>query len=95
MNKKPCINISWILPFLKIISDENRLKIICFLRKWEKSVNEITNFLEISQNLSSHHLKVLKKANIVSSRKEWLNIKYSINNENINQYLEYFNDLFK
>lgn len=45
--------------FLKALSDENRLHILCFLRKGEKCVCEIVGFLDLPQNLVSHHLKVL------------------------------------
>jgi len=30
---KACLNIPHILPFLKTISDENRLKILCYLKE--------------------------------------------------------------
>ena len=94
MNKKPCINITWVLPFLKTISDENRLKIICFLKNWGKCVCEIVNFLNIPQNLVSHHLKKLKDSEILISKKQWLNVIYSINHKKINQHISHFNDLF-
>jgi hypothetical protein len=32
MKKTPCVNINGIIPFLKAISGENRLKILCFLK---------------------------------------------------------------
>ena len=94
MNNKPCSNIKWIISFLKTISDENRLKILCYLKGWEKCVCEIVDFMELPQNLISHHLKKLKDENIVISKKEWLNIKYSINHDSIDKYLTNFNTLF-
>ncbi len=94
MNKCPCVNIKGIIPFLKSISDENRLKILCFLKGGEKCVCEIVEFMELPQNLISHHLKKLKDENIVISRKQWLNVIYSINRKDVNKYLENFNNLF-
>ena len=79
MVNKWCTNIKEILPFLKTISDENRLKILCFLKDWEKCVCDIVEFMNISQNLVSHHLKKLKNAEIVISKKQGLNVRYSIN----------------
>jgi predicted transcriptional regulator len=70
MNKKPCVNINGVIPFLKSISDENRLKIICFLKKEEKCVCDIVEFMQLPQNLVSHHLKKLRDENIVISKKE-------------------------
>lgn len=58
------------MDFLKVISEENRLKILCILRKQEKCVCEIWQFLDLPQNLISHHLKVLKDSGLIDSRKE-------------------------
>ncbi len=95
MNKNACTNIDWITPFLKTISDKNRLKILCFLKNWEKCVCEIVDFMELPQNLISHHLKKLKDEKILIQRKEWLNVIYSVNIPEVKQYLKHFNNLFK
>ena len=81
--------------FLKAVSDENRLKIICFLKEGEKCVCEIVEFLELPQNLISHHLKVLRKQNILNARKDGLKVHYSINIKNISNNINYFNSLIK
>jgi ArsR family transcriptional regulator len=88
MNKKCCSNKNMLLlaDFLKIVSEENRLKIICFLQSGEQCVCKIWQFLKLPQNLISHHLKILKDFNLLSSRKEGLNIYYSINKKEINRY---------
>jgi ArsR family transcriptional regulator len=76
-----------LITFLKIIADENRLKILCILLKHgEKCVCEIWQYLAISQNLASHHLKVLKQFGLLTSRKDGLNIFYSINHQGMNTY---------
>lgn len=73
-----------IIKILKSISDENRFKIICFLRKnWSQCVCDITDFLQLPQNLVSHHLKKLKEAWLVSFKKKWLKISYTLNKEKI------------
>ena len=94
MKEKYCLNTEGIIPFLKTISDENRLKILCFLKNWDKCVCEIVKFMNIPQNLVSHHLKKLKIEEILISRKEWLNVIYSINHKKIDIYLKNFNNLF-
>jgi len=94
MNKKSCLNIKGIIPFLKTISDENRLKILCYLKNWEKCVCDIVEYMNIPQNLVSHHLKKLKDEEILISKKQWLNVKYSVNNKKISIYLKNFNNLF-
>ncbi len=79
--------------FLKAVSDENRLKIVCFLKSGEKCVCEIVKFLELPQNLVSHHLKILREKNIVKNRKEGLKVYYSINHKNIDKLIKFFNSL--
>lgn len=73
--------------FLKIVSDENRLRILCILKTGPKCVCDIWENLELSQNLVSHHLKTLKDAKLLKSRRSGLKIFYYINNDNIEKYL--------
>ena len=77
--------------FLKVISAENRLRIICLLKQGEKCVCEIYEHLDLSQNLTSHHLKVLNEADIVNSRQEGLNVYYRINKDKLKEYKKIIN----
>jgi len=92
MNKDCCAknnkDIPLLADFLRIISEENRLKIICFLQSGEQCVCKIWQFLELPQNLISHHLKVLRDFNLLNSRKKGLNVYYSINKEELENYKE-------
>jgi len=81
--------------FLKIISERNRLKILCLLKKGEKCVCEIWHCLKLPQNLVSHHLKVLKDFGLISSRKEGVKIFYKINKKAIQKYLKLLNRFLK
>ncbi len=72
-------DISLLADFLRIISEENRLKIICFLQSGEQCVCKIWQFLELPQNLISHHLKVLGDFGLLKYRKDGLKVYYSIN----------------
>ena len=81
-DKKSIAGLSQTAKFLKIISEENeenRLKILCLLREKEKCVCDIWQYLDLAQNLTSHHLKVLKNFGLVSSRQGGLKVIYSIN----------------
>ena len=98
MNNKNCCNkdnknIPLLADFLRIISEENRLKIICFLQSGEQCVCKIWQFLELPQNLISHHLKVLKDFNLIISRKEGLNVYYSLNKKELNNYEKILNKI--
>ncbi len=55
---------------LKIISDHNRLQILCILQNDEHCVCELMEHVKLSQSLISHHLKDLKDFDLVSDRKD-------------------------
>jgi len=90
-NKKSITNLSQTAKFLKIISEENRLKIFCLLKEGEKCVCEIWQCLKLAQNLTSHHLKTLKDFGLVSSRQEGLKVIYSINKKVVKKYIKSLN----
>ena len=50
----------------KTLGDENRVRIIQLLANEKKSVSSIVEELGISQPLTSHHLKELKRSLLVS-----------------------------
>ncbi len=91
-SKKALTKISQIAKFLKIISEKNRLKILCLLKENEKCVCDIWQHLDLAQNLTSHHLKVLKDFGLVSSKQEGLKVVYSINKNVIKKYLKLLNN---
>lgn len=72
--------------YLKTISDENRLAILNLLKRGPLCVCEIFPALNIPQNLTSHHLKVLKDSELVSNERNGTNIIYSRNKKKIKQY---------
>ena len=81
-----------LIDFLKVVSDANRMKIICILKCGERNVEEIYSHLNLAQNLVSHHLKVLRQANILKAEKEGLHVIYSLNKKIVNKYLAEFNE---
>jgi len=72
--------------FLKIVAEENRLKILCSLKAGERCVCDIWQDLDIPQNLASHHLKVLKDAGLIDSRKDGLKMIYWIKKKEMSKY---------
>jgi len=83
--------IKQVVEFLKIISEKNRLKILCLLERGEKCVCEIWQCLKLPQNLVSHHLKILKDFGLISSRKEGVKIFYQANKKVVKKYLKLLN----
>ncbi len=61
------------------LSEPNRQKILDLLKKEELSVSEILQDLKITMPTLSHHLDILKRANLISSRRDGQQIIYSLN----------------
>lgn len=64
---------------LQALSEPNRRKIIDLLKKRERSVGEILKHLKITMPTLSHHLDILKRAGLISSRRDGQQIIYSLN----------------
>ncbi len=72
--------------FLRVIGEDNRLKIICILKDGERCVCEIVDSLDLSQTLISNHLKALRDLGLIESRQEWKKVYYSINKKTFKKY---------
>ncbi len=81
MNKKIDIR-----KYLNTLAEPNRLAILSFLKDGEKCACEIHPKLKLPQNLSSHHLKVLKDLGLLKNRRDGNKIIYSRNEEVIKAY---------
>ena len=60
------------------LADETRVKIVKLLSKGEFTVDELVEFLNVPQSTTSHHLRVLKEANLIQGEKRGRNIYYSL-----------------
>jgi DNA-binding transcriptional ArsR family regulator len=64
--------------FLKALSHEARLVILCLLVEGEKSVTEIEQMLSLRQPAVSQQLARLRADNLVETRRDGKNIYYSL-----------------
>lgn len=69
--------------FAKAISDETRQKIMNICCCESLSVTEIVEKLDVSQPTVSHHLAILREADLVTVREEGKQTFYSLNQENV------------
>ncbi|NCB20701.1 MAG: transcriptional regulator [Clostridia bacterium] len=72
--------------FLDLISETNRLNILRILRQRAMSVGDIWEYLDLPQNLVSHHLKVLKDFGLLNSKRNGKKVIYSLDQEVIKRY---------
>lgn len=80
--------------FLKALSHEARLVILCLLIEGEKSVTEIEQTLALRQPAVSQQLARLRADRLVEARREGKNIYYSIARPEVRQVIEALHDTF-
>jgi DNA-binding transcriptional ArsR family regulator len=56
--------------YLRLLGEDNRLRIFSLLAKTELCVCEIEDLLGLSQSLVSNHLATLRRAGLVESRRD-------------------------
>lgn len=78
---------------LKALSDPNRRRILELLKGGRLSAGEIGKHLAIGSPTLSHHLQVLKKAELIDSEKEGTYIYYSINTSVVEDIMVWMSDL--
>jgi len=99
MDKKPTFKcatnpeVNELSETLRVISDPNRLRILCALFSGEKCVCEIEEGLAVSQPLASHHLGVLREAGLVEVRKEGTWSYYSLDKNAIRNLNHVFREI--
>jgi DNA-binding transcriptional ArsR family regulator len=80
--------------FLKAISHEGRLMILCHLASGEKSVTELESLLSARQAAVSQQLSRLRLEGLVTPRREGKTIFYSLTDDRPKQIMEVVYDLF-
>ena len=80
--------------FLKAISHEGRLMILCHLASGEKSVTELEDLLSARQAAVSQQLSRLRLEGLVTPRRDGKTIYYSLTDDRPKQIMEVVYDLF-
>lgn len=87
-------NASEACTFLKTISHEGRLMILCHLVTGEKSVTELEEMLSARQAAVSQQLSRLRLEGLVKPRRDGRTIYYSLADGRVTQMLELVYELF-
>ncbi|AWB50325.1 transcriptional regulator [Gemmobacter aquarius] len=80
--------------FLKALSHEGRLMILCHLASGEKSVTELERLLASRQAAVSQQLARLRLEGLVSSRRDGKTIFYSIEDPKVRRTIALVYDMF-
>lgn len=78
---------------LHALSDPTRRKILDMLKKKDLTAGEIADGFNMSKPSISHHLDILKRANLVVAEKQGQFIIYSINTTELDELLQWIYQL--
>lgn len=79
---------------LRSIGSKWRLLVLCQLVKGEKSVGELERVIGLSQSALSQHLMVLRRNDLVKTRRAAQMIYYSLNGKEVTAILSTLYDLY-
>jgi ArsR family transcriptional regulator, arsenate/arsenite/antimonite-responsive transcriptional repressor len=74
----------------KALNDKTRRDIVELLKKGDLTAGEIADHFDISKPSISHHLDILRQADIVSSVKQGQFIYYSLNTTVLDEIISWF-----
>ncbi len=83
------------LNILKALGDSHRQNILTLLASQEMGACEIIHAIGLSQPAISHHLKILKQAGLIDSKKEGKNVFYTLNKEGLKEFLNQMNQFLE
>jgi ArsR family transcriptional regulator len=91
MNSKKAEKIS------KALADPNRLLILKEIKKQKDCMYcvDLNEIVDLAQPSIAHHLKQLTDTELVTSSKEGRNVKYRLNNQVLDEYIEFLESLKK
>ncbi|MEW7007828.1 ArsR/SmtB family transcription factor [Lentilitoribacter sp. EG35] len=79
---------------MEMLSQPARLRILCILLNGEQSVLDLSEQVGMSQPGMSHHLKKLRTAELVKTRREAQTIFYSLNGIEVSTVMETLYNLY-
>jgi DNA-binding transcriptional ArsR family regulator len=80
--------------FLKVLSHENRLLLLCLLAERERSVSELETILALRQSAVSQQLARLRYDGMVDTRRDGKTIYYRLANEDVRRVISVVYDIF-
>lgn len=79
---------------MQMLGHPIRLKILCILVDGEQSVLSLADKIKLSQPATSHHLKQLREANLVQTRRDAQTINYALKGNEVISVLEVLYTLY-
>ena len=73
---------------MEMLSQPMRLRILCLMSEGEQSVTALSMGAKLSQPAMSHHLKKLREADLVKTRRDKQTIYYSLNGNEVKEVMQ-------
>lgn len=81
---------------LRALAHPLRMKILQFIDKYQTiNVNKVYNTLKLEQSITSQHLRILRQAGIVITKREGKFIHYSIDYDRTGAVIDRVNEFLK
>lgn len=80
--------------FLKALSHENRLLLLCLLAERERTVTELETLLSLRQPMVSQQLARLRLDQLVTTRRDGKAVYYSLANDDVRRMIAVIYDIF-
>ncbi len=87
------MNTEQLARILQLLSNPKRLQILFLLKEKEQNVKSIEEQIDLSQSALSQHLALLRKFDIVQTKRVAQNIFYSIKDQKVLSILELLSKL--
>jgi len=72
----------------RMLSSPARLQVLCLCLDRSVSVGDLVDSLKLSQSLVSHHLKLLREANLIQATRRGKKILYKVRDKRVRCILE-------
>ncbi len=82
------------IQLLKALSNRSRLMVLCILSDGELSVGELLERVPLSQSALSQHLAVLRRDELVATRREAQTVFYSLQDENAARVVSLLHEMY-
>ena len=79
---------------LEMMAHHQRLRILCLLMEGERSVCSLADDTGLTQPAISHHLKKLRDADLVNTRRNAQTIYYSLKGDEVESILRTLNGIY-
>ncbi len=80
--------------FLKALSHESRLLLLCLIAERERSVSDLETILSLRQPTVSQQLARLRSDQLVKTRRDGKTMYYSLANNDVRRIIELIYDIF-